>query len=56
MMMANMMVMLVMMIMMVMLIMIKIRILNVEYIWLTSLNAMQIKIYFDVAYEFKQLI
>ena len=56
MMMAVMMVMLVMIFMIVMLIMITIRIMNVEYIWLTSLNAMRIMIYFAVAYEFNQLI
>ena len=46
------MVMLVMIIMMVILIMITIKIMNIQYIWLTSLNAMRVKISFAVAYEF----
>ena len=29
---------------------------DVEYIWLTSLNAMQIKVSYAVAYDFNQLI
>ena len=44
------------MIMMVMLIMITIKIMNVEYIWLTSLNKMQINVSSAVAYDFNQLI
>ena len=37
--------------MMVMLIMITIRIMNVEYIWLSSLNAMRIKIYSSIWFQ-----
>ena len=37
-------------------IIIKVMILNVEYIWLLSRNAMQIKVSFAVAYDFNQLI
>ena len=49
-------IMMLMIIMMVMLIVITKRIIKVEYIWLSSLNAMRIMIYFAVAYEFNQLI
>ena len=42
-------------IMMVMLIMNTIKSMNVEYIWLTSLNTMRINISFAVAYDFNQL-
>ena len=31
-------------------------IMNVEYIWLTSLNALKIKVSFVLAYNFNQLI
>ena len=48
----NMLVMMLMIIMMVMLIMIMIRIMNVEFIWLTSLNAIQIKVSSALAYNF----
>ena len=51
--MANMMMMI---IMMVMLIVITIKIMNGEYILITSLNAMKIKISFAVAFDFNQLI
>ena len=37
-------------------IIIKVMILNVEYIWLISLNAMQIAIFSAVANDFNQLI
>ena len=37
-------------------IMIKIIIMNVEYIWLTSLQAMQINVSFAAAHDFNQLI
>ena len=37
-------------------IIITVMIMNVEYIWLTSLNEMQIKVSSAVAYDFNQLI
>ena len=37
-------------------IIITIIIMNVEYIWLTLLNAIQIKVSYGVAYDFDQLI
>ena len=37
-------------------IIITIMIMNVEYIWLTELDAMQIKVSSAVAYDFNQLI
>ena len=49
-------IMMIMITMMVMLIMITIKIMNVEHIWLISLDAMWIKISFAVACDFNQLV
>ena len=49
-------IMMIMIIMMVMLIMITIKIINVEHIWLISLDAMWIKISFAVACDFNHLV